>query len=343
MAKQRTRSRVHEAPDLRSLIFIGDLARAFGTLKPTDDATARKIAEALGFEWRAEDEPGMAPVKEVTPQELAEIQRALEERRKREEIKVEEEKTKVQPSDDWLASVIAAKGKETGAQDVQLTPLPLERGDSERVPPPFVPLFLPLWTRAILSATLATESKEGPLDLERLIEQIARREELETVPRETVLTLRRGVQLLLDQSQAMLPYERDQQALTRAILNVMGNEKVQILRFAGCPSRKVWTRSNIQTETYTPPHAGTLVLVLSDLGLTHPRGATDWASVEEWSGFASEVKKAGCRLAALVPYAASRWGPLSDLRGLVRMIPWDRRTTAGLAQKFARGQRGGTG
>ena len=170
---------------------------------------------------------------------------------------------------------------------------------------------------------------------------------METLPRLSETTLRRGVQLLLDQSQAMLPYERDEQALTRAIQNVMGQDKVQVLRFAGCPTRGAWKESNVELNSpnekdwrYAPPPTGTLVLLVSDLGHTRPRLADDWADAKEWIGFSETVKRAGCELAAFVPYAPARWKP--KLRGVINMIPWDRRTTAGLAKKFARGQRGGT-
>lgn len=340
MAKRRLRASDNTGHDLDSLIFVGDLVRAYAVLKPTDDATAIQIAEALGFTWRGAETP-IEQTNEPTPEQLAEMQRILEERRKRQKFEFQEQKSQVLSSADWLPTEITARGKETVEGDLGVAALPLERGDTERVPPPFDPLFKPEWTRAILSSALATVSPEGALDLERLIELIARREPLETLPRLTESTLRRGAQLLLDQSQAMLPFERDQQTLTHAIQNVMGQDKVQILRFAGCPTRGVWKESNVYLEAYVPPRPGTLVLLVSDLGHTRPRLADDWADAAEWLSFADDVKHAGCELAALVPYTSRRWQP--KLRGAINMIPWDRRTTAGLAQKFARGQRGGTG
>lgn len=346
MAKHRTRAHGTDAPELNGVIFVGDLVRAYAALKPTDEATAQQIAEALGFTWRAR-QLQTETVKELTPEELAERRRILEEQRKRAPIQVQEQKPRVQSSAEWLPGVITAQGKESIAGELGVAALPLERGDSERVPPPFTPLFRPEWTRAILSGALATISPEGALDLERIIEFIAQRKPLETLPRLSETTLRRGAQLLLDQSQAMLPYERDEQELMRAIQNVMGQDKVQILRFAGCPTRGVWKESNVELNSpnekdwrYAAPPTGTLVLLVSDLGHTRPRLADDWADANEWIAFSEIVKRAGCELAAFVPYAATRWQP--KLRGVINMIPWDRRTTAGLAKKFARGQRGGT-
>ena len=135
MTKRRTRARDTDAPELNGMIFVGDLVRAYSALKPTDETTAKQIAEALGFTWRA-PETRTETTTTLTPEELAERQRIFEEQRKRAQIQTQEQKPRVQSSAEWLPGLITAQGKETVAGELGVAALPLERGDSERVPPP---------------------------------------------------------------------------------------------------------------------------------------------------------------------------------------------------------------
>lgn len=76
-----------------------------------------------------------------------------------------------------------------------------------------------------------------------------------------------------------------------------------------------------EPRPYVPPLPGTPVILLSDLGIARPLGASDRASVDEWAAFASRVRAAGCPLIALLPYAPRRWP--QKLRLHVVMIEWD--------------------
>lgn len=198
-------------------------------------------------------------------------------------------------------------------------------GDSVDEPPLLQPLFVPLWTRAILTSALATDGGEGPLDIERLVEVVARREKMEELPRLSSATLRRGVQLLLDKSPGMVPFGRDQAVLQKQVQDVVGRPKVQVWRFDGNPfhaglgTRRTWTE-------YHVPARGTVVLVLTDLGLGRPPLGGPGTGVETWAEFAGYVRKAGCPLVAMVPYGPARWP--QALIGLLDIIPWDHWTTA---------------
>ena len=139
-------------------------------------------------------------------------------------------------------------------------------------------------------------------------------------------TLSRGVQVLVDRSQAMAPFARDQVVLQHEIQRVVGEDQVQVLRFAGCPSRGAGTGPQRKWQDYQPPLPGTPVLLLTDLGIGRPLLADDWVGAEEWLEFAAVVRRAGCPLVAFVPYAPSRLPP--RLVGALTVIQWDRRTTA---------------
>jgi hypothetical protein len=174
---------------------------------------------------------------------------------------------------------------------------------------------------------LSTDSGDGPIDVARLIERLARREHFRDLPREPLLTLRRGVQLLVDTAEAMLPFARDQQVLERALHDVVG-DSLEVLRFVGCPSRGAGRgRPSRWPREYPPPPAGTVVLVVTDLGIGGSHLSTEPASTSEWAVFAESVQHADCPLVALVPYAPARWPEC--LQRLVRMVYWDRPTTAG--------------
>ena len=79
-------------------------------------------------------------------------------------------------------------------------------------PPPPPPLFGPPRGRAILSTTLATVVDEGDVDLERVVERLAAGDVITSLPRLPSLTLRRGVQLLIDRGPGLESVPRRRQS-----------------------------------------------------------------------------------------------------------------------------------
>ena len=159
---------------------------------------------------------------------------------------------------------------------------------------------------------------------------MARAEPVRQLPRLHRPTLRRGVQVLVDRSQAMIPYARDQAELQEEIRAVVGKENCQVLRFVGCPLRgagtgpkKSWYSTPAGTYRVPPPQ--TVVLLLTDLGIGGPVFEHDSADVPEWLEFAAQLRQAGYRLIAFVPYKASRCP--RQLADAITVIQWDRRTT----------------
>jgi hypothetical protein len=202
--------------------------------------------------------------------------------------------------------------------------------------PPEAPqqLFRPLQERSILSVALATHAEDGPLDTDRLIEVIARGQVLQRIFRIAWPTLRRGIQLLSDRSEAMMPFAEDQEQLLRAIQLVAGIDKTTMLGFAGSPQRGTGEGPITDWTPYRPPPPGTLVVLVSDLGIGRGRDLSERAEVAEWRAFALDVQRAGCRLVAFVPYAKHRWP--AALQPLLTIIPWDRSTTANTVRSLMR-------
>jgi hypothetical protein len=191
------------------------------------------------------------------------------------------------------------------------------------------------WARNILAAAVATRQPDGPIDLPRLVRDVANREWPATLPRE-VRYAPRGAQLLVDFGEAMLPYAADQRGVAAQLRRLLGTDRVTTLHFAGSPLQGVGTGPSDTWRPYGDEHLpppGTPVLALTDLGIARPPMTRSYGGVRDWRRFAERLAAHGSRVVALVPYPERRW-PRS-LRPLVRIIQWDRATTVG-AVRFRR-------
>jgi hypothetical protein len=199
------------------------------------------------------------------------------------------------------------------------------------------PLFSRLGERAILSAALATETNEGAIDIRKVESRLAERQSIAVLPRLPSSTLRRGVQLLLDHSETFAPYARDREAVTTAIGNVVGRHGVSWLRFRGSPQRGVFAPRK-QVAPWRPPPRGTVVALVSDVGIGGPAFSPDRAMETEWLEFAAMVQAAGCPLVAFVPFGPRRWP--SSLAHAMVLIQWDRATSVrALRRALGKGHR----
>jgi len=298
-----------------SEISLGHLAQALKKLKPKDEETRLAIAKTLGMGW--------APPQKVMPA-----------------AKGKERDTDVrplkpilppvpifdQPVHRPLASRLEHTRSEEPAPAIYVPPLAASAPESETKSPPLEPLFFPRWTRGILSAGLATNSEIGDVDVDRVVRILAAGGSVEEFPLLSQPTLNRGVQLLIDRSQAMEPFIKDQVRLHKEILNVVGPDRVTTLRFVGCPTRGAGVGTEAMWSQYEAPLNGAPVLLLTDLGIGRPGLSDERSGVREWLSFAYLVKKAKSPLIAFVPYGEKRWPPA--LRTQISIIQWDRNTTA---------------
>lgn len=192
--------------------------------------------------------------------------------------------------------------------------------------PPLEPLLTRRSSTAILNAALTTLVRDdGEPDIDALVEAFARGIPLTRLPRAPRPTLRFGVQVLVDQGDALQPYRRDQQELARQITGLVGAELTQIRYFADVPARGTGPASPRTWQPYRPPSPGTRVLVVSDLGVGGPVLHPRRASVAEWYQVFHEIVRAGCTVLALVPYPVTRVP--AELTPLLSALTWDRTTT----------------
>jgi hypothetical protein len=193
-------------------------------------------------------------------------------------------------------------------------------------PPEIAPLFGGVTASAILAAVLSTEAPEGDLDLDPILDRISRRMPFAEIPRRPIPTLRRGVQLLLDVGHGMDPFALDQKSFVASLRRVVPDDRIELLHFVGCPSRRCGAGPRKNWSPWRPPAHGTPVLALTDLGIGGSILDAERSGAAEWLEFALRVKAFGCRLAGLVPYSADRWPP--GLARAMQLLHWSERTSA---------------
>ena len=298
-----------------SEISLGDLAQALKKLKPTNNDTRLAIAKTLGMSIETPQKAKPSPPKPSVRGDDTPVTT-------RTNPIFEQPALTNRP----LATRLEQTKSEQPAPAIYVPPLPRSAPESEVQSPPLEPLFFPRWTRGILSAALATNSESGAVDVARVVKILGTGRPVAKFPLLSLPTLNRGVQLLIDRSQAMEPFIRDQVRLHQEIMNVVGADRVTTLRFVGCPMRGAGTGPQDTWLRYEPPIPAAPVLLLTDLGIGRPRLSDERSEVTEWLSFAQLVKKSKCPLVAFVPYGESRWP--TALLNHMSILQWDRNTTA---------------
>lgn len=316
---------------------LADLLRAFAILQPEDDAARAAIASLLGVEPVDLPAETPAPSPPPPPEDRQEGRDGStdRDRRKPPEPRRPGDQPPRLPREEAgeraeLNAVLKPDFTTARRPDWLERVLPLEESDAEA--PPAVPLpdplFDPRWVRALLSSSLATFSETGPLDVARLVRGVARGTPWRSVPRRPWPTLGRGVQVLVDRGDAMLPFAADQDGLLEKLRLVVGRDLLEVLRFDGCPGRGAGAGPRRVWKPYFEhhrPRPGVAVLALTDLGIAERGFGARPVRPDEWRAFAEELHRSGCPLLAFVPYGRERWP--AELTGVLKILPWDRTTS----------------
>jgi hypothetical protein len=301
------------------MVWVGDLARALGELEPRDDTTRSAIAAVLGLappgDATTAGAAGRRPDRNAPGGRLS---------RRREATSTGSTGEEAGPPAAALAMEIGLIAREEPAAGSLSGVHPLAQ---RPIDPPgeavHHPLFRPRWTRGVLTAALSTDDENGPVDVDRLTEQLARAEAPAELPRRRWPTMRHGVQLLVDVGEGMLPYAHDQDVLTTYLRAIVGAHRVATRAFRGTPLEDP---ADPAESRWTPPRPGTPIALLTDLGIARPPLSMDPAPVGDWLRFADEARRALCPVVAFVPYRSERV-PM-PLRRAISVVQWDRRTTA---------------
>lgn len=186
------------------------------------------------------------------------------------------------------------------------------------------PLLEPNTAGPVLEAVLATGGPGDEIDIEALVDTIARHRLIEEIPLKTRPSLFRGVHVLVDIAEPMMLFALDQREVVDRLRALIGAWNVRVERFAGHIASGCGPGSVATWKAFEPPPHGTPVLLLSDLGL-----GTDPDDVaQEWIDLADTLSRRSSQLVALVPYESGRWDALSsELRRSVGLVTWDRSTS----------------
>ena len=316
----------------RSQAWLGDLARVFDFTVP-DDARDRAVAAMLGL---------TRPPARVRPTPAAAPPALLTQRAGTPPVEV----TPVpEPESPGPAPAVPPPPIAEAAAERVWLPLLFPAGQAETEPDrwrrPALPaattvavaanpahqLFAPRSSAAILHRAVAQPAPDGPIDVPVLIDHIARGRPIGDLPRRSSLTLRFGVELLIDQSTGMELFARDVRDLMSQVDLVVGAGRVSVSRFAYAPLRGAGSGPRRYWRPYHPGSPQVRVLVVSDFGMGGSILDYRQASADEWAAFARALSRHGSSAVALTPYPRRMWPRWLPV--LFPVLPWDRKVTIG--------------
>ena len=320
-----------ELRDPHSEVGLAELVQALYHLRPTDSKARDVISAALGF----------AP-----PNAADEIDSKVESGPEDEEIDGATSDPDI-PVDSTEAEV-PAEGEPERARLEMLDPVRVETVTVELLfgapiptdidaldssspagpPPERLSLLRPQWFRGVAGAMLATSQPSRDIDWKFLERRLVRGLPIEKLPWQPRPTLKRGVQVLLDQSESMQPFSRDGTDLITRLRRLIGQRSVRTWSFQLDPWRPAasqWKWLSSAPQTFA---ADTPLLIVSDFGIA--RGGARGA--EPWQEIVRRAEQRRCPIVALIPAPQSSWP-----EWLPQIAPyafvWDRETSPQIVRR----------
>lgn len=303
---------------------LADVLGAFHRLRPDGDDARRAIARLLGFDLLPHA-PARVPPPPTAPTPVDAAARAA---------------PAVDPP-------LAPSASARAGDPVALVPLDDVRDDDPALPAPLArpvaraarpvdPLFAPTWSRAITGRLVSRVAPVGALDLDRLVDAVARRVTLRALPRRRRLVSASEVTVVIDTAEAMAWFRDDAEslaaatrALSRAPVAVTYSEGAPALAAPGDPDDE-----DASDGAHVAVGPGGRVLALTDLGLASPWAPPDPASLRAWSDLAAALRARGASLVVVTPVAPARIP--APFRRAVPCLHWDRATPPGLAHRLVK-------
>jgi hypothetical protein len=171
---------------------------------------------------------------------------------------------------------------------------------------------------------LATSTTTSQVDVQIVARHFATGRPIDRLPWRLKRTLRRGVVLILDRSESMQPFWRDERELVARCAHVVGPGVtacwVETDEWSDEGARLRWLQKEPDGFASRRP-----VVIVSDFELARemtPR----WPFLAPWRPLIDRVRAAGAPLRALVPVSRTLW-PAALLEELPNAIEWDYDTT----------------
>lgn len=317
-------------------VELGAAVCAYASLRP-DEETASRIASLLGYDV-AQSRP-QPPARTVAPPQPAGDQTLPIGTRRgvsrpdgpnaptTTDSQSTEQTVRTRPWRRFLRPVrqttLTRRGGDQGLPAASVVPTP---------PPPLQPLLSPPTAPRLLEALVATDAKDGDIDVDLVVAALATRRRIVTLPRESRPSLLRGVQVLTDVSVAMAPYFEDADEVRSVLRASVGAARVTELNFDGTPTAGAGTGSVWSWGPYQPPSPGTPVVALTELGLAAVPGRFATEMHDSWIDLSSTLARRGSPLIVLTPFQQSRWP--ARLVDTVEIVHWDRTCSVSVARRL---------
>ena len=182
-----------------------------------------------------------------------------------------------------------------------VAPLAPSDHEPERAEPPPAPALQP-WSRLWpwVRRALAQDRERREVDVRRLVDEWSRGRYVARLPRLCDRGLASRVTILVDRSQRLIPFWRDQNELRARLVRLFGRHALTIRSYLSGPEQEPVDRSPRPTAGALPVQAP--VLLLGDLGV-YADGPTRAA----WRRVGRTLARRGHRVSALVPAPEERW------------------------------------
>jgi len=304
-------------------IGLADAAVAFTALRPDPRAIPR-IAALLGFDSRPkqtvqgpqpeEDSPATEDVSAGPSDKFAPTVSAP-----RLDVGVTEQ---VPAEGEWHRHLTPVGRELSSARPLAIDLL--DAVESPLATIDFLPLIASRYTARVVQAAVATDTRDGDLDLDEVVDAVAARRPLSTWPTRPNLAMFRGVQLLIDTSESMMVFARDCRNLADAFRETVGDHLVDEMAFSCSPLTDAGLGPRWMWRPYSPPPPSTPVVVLSDLNI--PQRNLGGIDTDGWLQLRDLLIRRGSPLVVFVPFPPDRWPP--RLRRNLPLVQWDRGTSA---------------
>lgn len=317
----------------------GDYLRALAALGAADDAACKAVGRMLGIEVGVRGSSATAAKTTVSerPAAPAESAGVVTERRA-----ASAPRAALPEAKPIRKATLRDLGRESAAPEWLASAQPL-RAPVSATKPLRTSLFPKPTMRGVLGLAAAAPAARGEVELDRLLEAVAKGQVLRSIPRRSVWTLARGVTFLIDERAAMEPFREDVRQIQQDARDLVGRELTRAASFWSLPLESLLlvseeSEEGVEVGLEQTITRGATVMCITDLGIGRSPGGDARPSAAQWLALASAVEQHGCRFVALVPYRRARWP--KGLEGKISIIPWSPSTTAGaVAQALRVGRR----
>lgn len=201
---------------------------------------------------------------------------------------------------------------------------------TDKTAPPRHLLFPKKTARGIITESLMQPTTGGDIDVDKIIQAYVRQQPLRHIPYKQLTSIYNGCQLLLDFSEALMPWWEDMRSLIQQFQNILGKELCPVYEFDNDPSEAIqWTESGEKTWN---PIENRPVVIASDLGAINTPKADFRSAKSNWLRIINICKQKNTPIIILNPLHHSSWDNLLSQKTI--MIHWNPATNAGDVQRL---------